>query len=111
MKELSYSGESMVTTDAIGDAVVEYARALASHDSADVVDIPVIADHTESVASLMLGPAAQLLVRPAHTKNVSLRDGEAIDRLRRGLASLTHSSIKPLTASTWGALAIDYDFL
>jgi hypothetical protein len=111
MKELSYSGESMVTTDAIGDAVVEYARALASHDSADVVDIPVIADHTESVASLMLGPGAQLLVRPAHTKNVSLRDAEAIDRLRRRLASLTHSSIRPVTPSAWGALAIDYDFL
>lgn len=111
MKLLSYSGESIVTTDAVGDAVVEYARALVAENSADVVDIPVLEDRAESVASLVLGPMTQLLVRSAHAKDVTLRDQPAITQLRRKLAALAPKQIKPADVSPWDLRAIDYDFL
>jgi hypothetical protein len=111
MKLLSYSGESVVTTDAVGDAVVEYARALVAENSVDVVDIPVLEDRAESVASLVLGPMTQLLVRPARAENVALRDQPAINQLRSKLAALAPIQIKPSHASPWDLWAIDYDFL
>lgn len=95
MRILSYSGESVVTTDGVGEAVIDYARALIADNSADVVDIPVLFDHEELMASMVLGPASQLLVAPAHDLDVDLRDELTIARLRARTAALGPHPIVP----------------
>ena len=42
MKRLHHAGGSVLTGDALADAVLDYARALGNRDLLDVVDIPVI---------------------------------------------------------------------
>jgi hypothetical protein len=88
MKVLSYSGESVVTTDGVGDAVVDYTRALIADNSADVVDIPVVLDDQERVASIMLGPSSPLLVMPSDDADRELADELTIARLHAKIEAL-----------------------
>lgn len=96
MRTLSYSGESVVTTDGVGEAVVEYARALIADNSADVVDIPVMLADQELVATLMLGPSSPLLMVPAACADVALGDELTIARLRAKAAALAPRAVVPM---------------
>jgi hypothetical protein len=108
MRILSYSGESVLTTDGVGEAVVDYARALIAENSTDVVDIPVILDDEELMASMVIGPASPLLVTPARDRDVALRDELTIERLRAKTAALGPHRIVPVDAQPTDDLAYDY---
>jgi len=95
MRILSYSGESVLTTDGVGEAVVNYARALIADHSTDVVDIPVIFDDEEITASMVIGPASQLMVVPSRSREFALRDELTIARLRAKTAALGPHRIVP----------------
>jgi hypothetical protein len=111
MRIVSYSGESVVTTDRVGDAVVDYARALIADHSADVVDIPVLFDDEELVASMVLGPASQLIVAPSHDLDVELRDELTVARLRSKTAALGPHVIVPTDSATLVPEELAFDFL
>ena len=111
MRILSYSGESVVTTDGVGEAVVDYARALIADNSADVVDIPVVFDDQELTASMVIGPASQLLVAPSHQADVELRDELTIARLRAKTAALGPHTVVPSEAPAVDRDELAYDYL
>jgi hypothetical protein len=111
MRILSYSGESVVTTDGVGEAVVDYARALIAHRSADLIDIPVLFDDEELMASLVLGPASQLIVVPSHDLDVQLRDEMTIARLRAKTAALGPHTVVPTDSGAIEHEELTFDFL
>jgi hypothetical protein len=111
MRILSYSGESVVTTDRVGEAVIDYARALIADNSADVVDIPVVFEDQELMASLVLGPASRLMAVPSHETDVELRDELTIARLRSKIAALRPHEIMPSDAGPISRDELAFDFL
>jgi hypothetical protein len=111
MRILSYSGESVVTTDGVGEAVIDYARALVAENSTDVVDIPVVFDDGELTASMLLGPASQLFVAPSHNADVALRDELTIARLRAKAAALGPHNVVPSDSNAVDRDELAYDFL
>jgi hypothetical protein len=111
MRILSYSGESVVTTDRVGEAVIDYARALIADNSADVVDIPVVFDQRELTASLVLGPTSQLMVVPSHDADVELTDELTIARLHAKIAALGPHEVVPSESSTLDGDQLAFDFL
>jgi hypothetical protein len=111
MRIVSYSGESVLTTDGVGEAVVDYARALIADNSTDVVDIPVVFDDEEVIASMVIGPASQLIVVPAKVNDFRLRDELTIKRIRAKIAALGPHRILPTQAVPVSHDDLSYDFL
>jgi hypothetical protein len=111
MRILSYSGESVVTTDRVGEAVVDYVRALIAVNSTDVVDIPVLFDERESSASLVLGPTSPLMVCPCHDVDVDLQDDLAIARMHARAAALGPHEVVPLASGELVHDELSFDFL
>jgi hypothetical protein len=108
MKVLSYSGESVVTTDGVGSAVRDYTRALIADNSADVVDIPVVLDDQELVASILLGAASPLLIRPSTAEDRVLGDELTIARLHAKIDALAPHIAAPLDDREQPAGDFDY---
>jgi hypothetical protein len=111
MRILSYSGESVVTTDGVGEAVVDYARALIADNSTDVIDIPILFETEQLTASLVLGPASQLIVVPSRETNVELRDEMTIARLHAKIAALGPHIVVPSESETPDTAVLAFDFL
>lgn len=110
---LSYSGEPMLTTDRLGEAVIEYARLLLAESRADVVEIPVVRDAGTSIARLVVGPMSQLLALPAKAGagDVELNDSGAFAAIRSKLGASGHSRAATSDKGTWDEFALVYDFL
>ncbi len=86
MQRMYYSGGSFLTSDHIAEAVMEYAGALAKGPLADVVHIPVVDERSsrQSVASLLLGPASQLMSVPVDIPGLTDPiDTETVEELER----------------------------
>ena len=62
MKRISYSGEVLVTGDAIAEALVGYAAALARANSSDSVTIPTRSESGTHPVTFLVGPASQIVV-------------------------------------------------
>jgi hypothetical protein len=111
MKYVSYLGETVLTTDGVGDAVVEYARALVADKSADVVDIPVVVDNAEATASLLIGPGSPLMVVNAKNHEMVLKDETAIARMRAKIAALGPHRARPSESFVADQRALTFDYL
>jgi hypothetical protein len=62
MKRIYHSGGSIVTGDALADAVMLYAEALGNRHETDVVDIPVLVDDgSQGRAQILIGVSSQLM--------------------------------------------------
>jgi hypothetical protein len=116
MKILSYSGESVVTSDRMSDAVIDYAKALATHNAADVVDVPVV-DRSgtepsgEATARLLIGPSSQLIVVPSHEREIELQDELAFAELRAKIDALGPSRVLVADDDSWTFYDVDLDLL
>jgi hypothetical protein len=84
VKEIIYAGGTFLTGDAIADALLDAAAALAEAQLAEPVDIPVLdAEGTRDTTSLLLGPASQIVTRHAAEHAAELVDEDAVRRLRQ----------------------------
>jgi hypothetical protein len=111
MKILSYSGEEVVTTDRMSEAVVDYARALAAENAADVVEIPVLVRAREGTALLLIGPSSQLIVIPTEDSDVALKDAAVVVDLRARISALGPSRAVVTEKDAWASTEMDLDFL
>jgi hypothetical protein len=60
MKRITFSGVSIVTGNAIAEAILEYTTAVADAENSVTVDITVLEDNGEtSIHTLLLSPSAQ----------------------------------------------------
>ena len=61
MKRIFYASGSFLTSDAIADALLGYADALAHNVGSDVVDFPIVLPNgTQGRATTPIGPASQV---------------------------------------------------
>ncbi len=116
MKILSYSGESVLTSDRIGDAVIDYARALASQNAADVVDIPVFDPDTAGpatlgMARLLIGPSSQLIVIPARDIDYEVQDAGEVEIIRQKIEALAPSRVTASDETSWWDEELGFDLL
>jgi hypothetical protein len=111
MKILSYSGETVLTTDLLGDAVVDYARALAADTAADVIEIPVVVGDGQGTARLLIGPSSQIISVPSSTEDVDLSDASIIADIRARIAALGPRRARVTTNAPWVGDNIDLDSL
>ncbi|HEV7956382.1 MAG: hypothetical protein JWL94_528 [Microbacteriaceae bacterium] len=108
MKSIHYAGGELLTGDAIADAVVQYGEALARRETSAAVDIPVrFPDGRIEQASILLGPASQVIAIPERGDFEELVDDGLVDRLRRDARNLGDS--KPAVDDDDKSGPIDFD--
>jgi hypothetical protein len=95
MERIHYAGGELLTGTDIADAIVEYAAALAGRRTAASVEIPVrTARGGVARASLLIGPASQLVTEVVESEFDEIVDEDLVARLRTATAAL--SSTRPL---------------
>lgn len=109
MKAIHYAGETVLTGDAIADALVLYAGALARRETAATVDIPVRSpDGSVNTASVLLGPASQIVALPEHSDFDEVIDEGLVGWFQQHTRALEDA--KPqLAAERNGAIIDDFD--
>lgn len=118
MKVIHYAGDALTTGDAIADALVLYAEALARRETSAAISIPVRMKNGDiAMASVLIGPASQLTAVPLDLSDeVAVRgdeilDTELVERLERSTAELgiSHPLAAPLTESSNDAIINDFE--
>ena len=99
MKHIQYDGSTILTSDDIADAVIEYAAALAGGDRADTVAIPAVAqDGTMTTTKILIGPSSEIVIEDADEDELEVENGEFVARLRAAAKTFGHS--EPIHADT-----------
>jgi len=99
MKHIRYDDTSILTSDDVADAVIEYAAALAGGDRADTVAVPAVsADGTMTTTKILIGPASEVVVEDAEEDELELEHDEFVARLRAAARTFGHS--EPIHADT-----------
>ena len=77
-----YAGEELMTGDDIAQALLKYSEALAERGSAATVEIPTLSDDgTRSTVTVLVGPASQIVARPAESSYDELLDPAVVEHL------------------------------
>lgn len=104
VKTIIYAGDRIITGDDIAAAVLRCGKALAESSSAETVDIPFVdANNTLRRATLLLGPASQIIVEHGPTGLEELIDADvvaALDRVVAGRAAVAHDPDESV-ATAW----------
>ena len=83
MKHIHYDGSIVTTGNAIAQAVIEYAAVLGANGRSDTVNVPTFDEHgTSTVATLLIGPASQIVLDDAPDDELEPEDPEFVERLR-----------------------------
>ena len=61
MRQITYAGGTFLTGDAIAEALMEYAAALANADRAATVHVPAVDNGDIVDVNVLIGPASQLM--------------------------------------------------
>jgi hypothetical protein len=110
MERIHYAGDELVTGSEIAQALMDYAAVLARQKTAASVDIPVKhPDGTIGIASLLLGPASQLVREPIEEAGKEVVDESLVQRLRRLTAALA-PTWPVARAETAAQPTVDYDW-
>jgi hypothetical protein len=89
MKIITYAGDRFTTGDEIALAIVDYARALAQAGNAATVDVPVRRSENDiATATLLIGPASQLMAEDAPGSGDEIEDVALVADLRRRTRAL-----------------------
>ena len=111
MERIHYAGDELVTGTDIAQALMDYAAVLAQQRTAAAVDIPVKhPDGTIGTASLLLGPASQLVRERIEEPGKEVTDDSLVQRLRRLTAALTPKWQVIGRAESVPEATVDYDW-
>jgi hypothetical protein len=111
MKSIRYAADEFLTGDAIADALVGFAAALAQHESSMAVDIPVRFASGEIIpVSFLLGPASQLVAVPMPHEHDEVLDDELVTWMRAETARVGKSSAMPVENAPNSRPSDDFDF-
>jgi hypothetical protein len=101
MKLIHYAGETLLTGDAIADAVLRYASALASREESATLVIPVrLPSGSIADANLLIGPASQLVAVPQESALEEIVDEELLTRITLEVDLLSNGRPQTEIAST-----------
>lgn len=96
MKSIHYAGDVLLTSDAIADAVILYAAALGRSDTSVELKIPVmVAGGMRSEATMVLGPASQLLAEPDLNPSGQFDDSDVVASIEQRTAALGPVKVEP----------------
>ena len=95
MLELHYSDGYVVTTHAIADAVMRYAKSLAEHKASDLITVPISTTEGAATSLMLIGPASQLYTTPHTGFAVRLDDESAVMDLLSRNDRLLHPPASP----------------
>ena len=70
MKLVSYAGQQLVTTEAVAEALVTLAAAIASEGDSEAVRIPIVVDGEKDYAELIVGVGNDILVGPHASEEI-----------------------------------------
>ena len=109
MKTIHYAGDAVLLNDELADAVVEYAAALAKVGSSAELTVPVVI-HDGSVlfATMLLGPASQLIATPSPEAKEAAADPELLANITREIALLGSIKAEPVDAAPQQGGVDDY---
>jgi len=101
VQKLYYASGFILVSDAICDAVLRYAKALADVGESDLVSVPSMSDEgLRGEVRLLVGPASQIFSAPALDRGVDLEDEEAVasmlDKVARLQPAKAHADEQPL---------------
>ena len=97
MKTIHYAGDTVLMNDQLADAVVEYAAALARVGSSAELTVPVvIQDGSVLSASMLLGPASQLIATPTPEAEDAAADPALLAEITRQTALLGSIKAEPI---------------
>lgn len=83
MQLILYAGGTFLTGDDLADALLDYGRALGAEDKAEVVRLPIVGDDGfPAVATLLIGPASQIVAQSVRSAHPEPRDPELVTKLR-----------------------------
>lgn len=91
MKYIQYDRSTILTSDDVAEAVIEYAAALAGGSRADAIAIPTVAaDGTMTTTKILVGPSSEILVADADDDELEVENGEFVARLRAAARTFEH---------------------
>lgn len=90
MDRINYAGGTLLTGTAIARALLEYASALAKTDQATTVEIPIVREGgAVARASLVIGPASQLVAESVESEYPEPEDDALVREFSRVAAELS----------------------
>ncbi len=105
MKTIHYAGDAILTSDALADAVVEYAASLARVEGSAELTIPVLLeDGSQSTASMLLGPASQLISTAAPSVKDSIDDADLVAEIVAATLALGPIKAEPVDSAPVGGI-------
>jgi len=106
VKRIHYTDDHLVTGDAIAEAVVDYARALALQGNSDTVDLPGMdRNGVRQRFQMLLGPASQMLVAEEQTDEPDFEDDALVDDIRSRIHRLRGA--EPVTDEPTEGIPLD----
>lgn len=92
MKLIHYAGETLLTGDALAEAVLRYASALSAKEDSATLTIPTrLPDGAISSAIMLIGPASQLVAVPQDSEFDEVVDEELLAQIEQETARLSTS--------------------
>jgi hypothetical protein len=99
MKHIKYDSSTILTSDDVADAVIEYAAALAGGERADTVAVPAVAeDGTMTTTKILIGPSSEIVVEDTDEDDLEVEQEEFVARLRGAARTFGHN--EPIHADT-----------
>ncbi|TFC21396.1 hypothetical protein [Cryobacterium glucosi] len=101
MKRMSYCGTTFLTTNAVADALLEFAAALTEQHKSEVVEVPSYsADGSEILIHLLVAPGSELISIPENAVGDEPETHYAVSVLRDHIDSLLSESRTESTFTT-----------
>lgn len=112
MQRIFYSNDSVVTGTEIAKTLLDYAAALARNVSSATVTIPVRRqDGATTRATLLIGPASQLIAEDEEDAGEELQDDILVAKMKASTAALgaPRAVSARAAATTADEIAVDVD--
>lgn len=102
MKNVHYAGDILTTGDALADAVLLYAQRLAASEGSATVTIPIFLDDGQiENATLLLGPASQVVAVHTTSEYPELINKEVTRQINRDARALGPAPAIRLESTPW----------
>jgi len=112
MKRIHYASGSLLTGDAVAEALVGYAAALAANQAAAEVHAPAVLDSGErGEVLLLLGPASQIMAEDETGAGDELEAPEFVSELEEKTRELGPKRAGFVQSGTDDVEGLDLDFL
>jgi len=110
MKTIIYAGAQLMTGNDIAAAVLDFCTALAEDATAETVVIPILsADGSRKNATLVIGPASQIVAEDVDTGFDELLDPDVVSELAR--RTRAHRPVAASPAAHAGGPQDDHELL